>query len=362
MAHKGDDGMENRDFLIKPDDSVLVTGSSGFIGTAVVKTLMEYGFKKIRCFVRPSSNKNRLESILSHPGGETMEIYEGNLLSKEDCERATDGVSVIFHLAAGRGEKSYPEAYLNSVVTTRNLLESIKQKKHLKRFLNVSSLTVYSTSNKNRGKMIDEFCDVESRPAERGEPYCFAKVGQEQIVYEYHKKYDLPFVMVRPGVVYGPGNRGIPGRVGIGTFGMFLHLGGANRIPLTYVDNCAEAIVLAGISNSIEGEVFNVVDDMLPTSREFLKIYKNNVKPFHSIYIPHVVSYSLCYLWEKYSDWSNGQLPPVFNRKKWRFYWDGNQYPNKKIKKLTGWRPKVGFEQAMKYYIRYQREIEGIND
>ena len=86
-------------------------------------------------------------------------------------------------------------------------------------------------------------------------------------------------MIVRPGVVYGPGNKGITGRVGLGTFGLFLHLGGSNEIPLTYVDNCADAIVLAGIKGGVDGEVFNVVDDDLPTSRKFLRLYKKNVRP-----------------------------------------------------------------------------------
>ena len=53
-----------------------------------------------------------------------MELMKGNLLSSEDCAAATKDVAVIFHLAAGTGEKSFPDAFMNSVVTTRNLLEA----------------------------------------------------------------------------------------------------------------------------------------------------------------------------------------------------------------------------------------------
>ena len=68
------------------------------------------------------------------------------------------------------------------------------------------------------------------------------------MVIEYGQKFGIPYVIVRPGVVYGPGKVNISNRVGIGTFGIFLHLGGSNEIPLTYVDNCAEAIALAGLA------------------------------------------------------------------------------------------------------------------
>ena len=83
------------------------------------------------------------------------------------------------------------------------------------------------------------------------------------------------------------GRRTIPGRVGIDTFGFFIHLGGGNRLPLIYVDNCAEAIVRAGLVEGIDGEVFNAIDDDLPTSREFLRLYKKNVKRIFSVYIPY---------------------------------------------------------------------------
>ncbi len=92
------------------------------------------------------------------------------------------------------------------------------------------------------------------------------------------KEFGTRYVVVRPGSVYGAGKADITGRVGIGTFGFFLHLGGSNTIPFTYVDNCASAIVLAGLVEGVDGEVFNVLDDDLPSSRQFLRLYKKNVR------------------------------------------------------------------------------------
>jgi nucleoside-diphosphate-sugar epimerase len=185
-----------------------------------------------------------------------------------------------------------------------------------------------------------------------GDAYCFAKVKQDQIVAEYGKKYGMPYVTIRPGYVYGPGNLGISGRVGISSFGVFLHLGGANLIPFTYVDNCAEAIALAGLKNGIDGQIFNVVDDDLPSSREFLRLYKNNVAPFISFYIPHLVSYGLCYFWEKYSVWAEGQLESVYNRKKWQMYWKKTQYSNRKLKKSLGWTPEISTAEGLRRYFQ----------
>jgi nucleoside-diphosphate-sugar epimerase len=280
-----------------------------------------------------------------------MEIITGNLLSQEDCAAATRNAKVIFHLAAGRGEKSFPDAFMNSVVTTRNLLVAAANGGVLKRFVNVSSFSVYSNQQKSRGKLLDESSPVEQSPALRGEAYCFAKVEQEQIVIELGKQLGVPYAIVRPGQVYGPGNEGITGRVGIGTFGIFLHMGGSNTIPLTFVDNCADAIILAGLKNGVDGQIFNVVDDNLPTSRKFLRLYKKNVGAFPSLYVPHAISYLLCFLWEKYSTWSREQLPPVFNRRRWHANWKSTRYCNEKLKKHLGWTPQVSTENGLKLFF-----------
>jgi nucleoside-diphosphate-sugar epimerase len=223
--------------------------------------------------------------------------------------------------------------------------------------VNVSSFSVYSNTQTPRGQLLDESCPVESNPEDRGDAYTYGKVKQDGIVTEYGR-IGIPYVIVRPGVVYGPGNEAITNRVGIGTFGIFLHLGGSNTIPLTYVDNCAEAIVLAGLKSGVEGEIFNVVDDDLPSSRRFLRLYKKNVKHFKSVYVPHAASYLLCCLWEKYSAWSEGQLPPTFNWKGWHAFWKKTRYSNAKLKRRLDWTQKVSSSEALIRYFESCKQKE----
>ncbi len=347
--------MEFNDFIIDRNSLLLVTGANGFVGTRVVEMLLQYGFENIRCFARPSSNTDRLNQIINSFDNTRIQVMRGNLLSHDDCNRAAEGVSVIYHLAAGI-EKSFAGAFMNSVVTTRNLLDASLRGGSLKRFVNVSSFAVYSNLHKRRNSLLDETCDIEDQVVERYEPYVFAKIKQDDLIKEYNHKYHIPYVIVRPSVVFGPGKKFIPSRVGIDTFGIFLHLGGSNRIPLTYVDNCADAIALAGIKKGVDGEVFNIVDDDLPTSRQFLRAYKKNVHKFRSIYIPYRLFYMLCTLWERYSKWSEGQLPPAFNRRRCSTYWKGDRYSNYKLKKMLGWKPRVPFAEALSRYFDYQKK------
>ncbi len=342
-----------QDFIIAPDDLILVTGASGFIGPRLVESLVHLGFRNLRCLTRTRNCNVVTRGSSAHPPEDhrRVEVVTGNLLSREDCDTAVQGAALIFHLAAARGEKSIPEAYRNSVVTTRNLLEAVARQGCLKRFVNVGSFSVYSNRHKRRRRLLDESCPVETDPKVRGDAYTFAKAKQDELVAEYTSRLAIPYVTVRPGYVIGPGNPGMSGRVGVGTFGTFLHLGGSNPVPFTYVDNCADAIALAGLKPGVDGEVFNIVDDDLPSSREFLKLYKRTVKRFTSIYVPHCVSYALCSIWEQYSVWSHGQLPPVFNRSLWHAYWKKTNYSNEKVKTRLGWEPRVRMTEALRHHL-----------
>ena len=338
------------------EDIILVTGANGFIGSRVVRRLLSRGLKRIRCFTRSMNNSELLEAALKEFGREHVEFVRGNLLSRDDCLNAARGVSVVYHLAAGV-EKTYPGCFLNSVVTTRNLLDAVMTQKTLKRFVNISSFAVYSNRKIRRGGLMDESCDLDADLVDSDDPYAYGKAKQDELVLEYGREKGLPFVIVRPGVVFGPGKAQIFGRVGIGTFGVFMHIGMNNRIPLTYVDNCAEAIVLAGVKEDIESEVINVIDDDLPKSREYLALYKKHVRKFLSVPMPYRAFYVFCYLWERYSKWSEGQLPPKFNRMMCDKYWRGNRYSNDKARRLLGWHPSVPMQEGLRRYFAHAREV-----
>jgi len=333
---------------------VLVTGAGGFVGSRVVATLLRFGFERVRCGVRRSSDLGLLRAAIPAEHANRCEMVEANLLSREESRQLTADAELVYHLVAGRG-KSFPGCFQGSVITTRNLLDALVEHRRIKRFVNVSSFAVYSRFHSKRGAVWDEGCPLEDNLDERHDAYVYGKLKQDELVQRYLERFGVPVTIVRPGIVFGPGKKAIPGFVGMDTFGFFMHLGGGGRLPLTYVDNCAEAIVLAGLANEVEGEVFNVVDDELPTSREFLRAYKRQVRKFISVPIPYPVTYGLCALWEWYAKRSKGQLPPVFNRRECSLAWRGHCYSNRKLKERLGWRCHVQMTEGLQRYFEYQK-------
>ena len=340
----------NEPYLVERSDRILVTGANGFIGAKVVEILLEYGFSNLCCFVRPTSRLGRLEKTISQFDlGKNVDFVKGDLLSADDCQKAANGASIIYHLAAGF-DKSFAGAFMTSALGTRNLIEAFLKLGKPNRFVNISSFAVYSTLTLKRGAILDEECPLEDSPQERYDAYGFGKLKQEEVIRDYGSRYGLPYVILRPGYVFGPGKRELSGRVGINTFGFFIQVNGSNLLPLSFVDNCAEAIVLAGLKPGVEGEIFNVVDDELLSGRQFFKAYNKKIKHF-SVQIPYILAYLLCLLWEKYSKWSRNQLPPAFNRRRCMAEWKSCRYSNERLRKRLNWKPRVSLGQAMAAFL-----------
>jgi nucleoside-diphosphate-sugar epimerase len=332
---------------------VLVTGANGFLGRRVVRALLQRGEVAVRCFTRPSSNTTALDDIVAACGGR-CERLTGDLLSRDDCRRACEGVSIVLHTAAGF-DKSFAGAFMNSALATRNLMEAFAAYGMPRRFVLVSSFAVYSNLRLRRGAWLDETCALEDLPQERFDAYGFGKLKQEQIVQQEGLRLGVPYVILRPGTIYGPGKRDLTGRIGVNTFGFFAHIGGRNQLPLTYVDNCADAVVSAAERSGIDGEIFNVVDDETLTSREFLGRYKRHAVRMFTVRVPYWMAYMFCALWEDYSKYSKGQLPPAFNRRRCAAEWKGNRFSNQKARSRLGWIPQVGVEEGMLRFLEQFR-------
>lgn len=338
---------------------VLVTGAGGFLGVYVVERLLAHGYTDVRCLLRGSGKAERLLEISeSHPSAQ-LELCYGNLRSKPDCDRAVADVSLVFHLAAGT-KGSPAELFADSVVASRNLLETLEAREGFPiektRIVLISSFGVYGVVPLGRGARIDEQTPLETHPELR-DTYSHSKLRQEQLFWEHQRKAGFELVVLRPGVIFGPGGGAFSNRVGLQVGPVFFHLGGSNLLPLAFVENCAEAIVLAGIHPDSAGQVYNVHDDDLPTASRYLREYKKRVKPMRSIRLPYFMTRMLAWSLQAYHRRSQGQLPAILTGYKAAAAWGGNRFNNSKLHTL-GWRQLVATSDAMTESFAYLRAQE----
>jgi nucleoside-diphosphate-sugar epimerase len=320
----------------------LVTGAGGFLGRSLMERLLALPGADIRCLVRSQAQADRLRTMAAAHPAARLEIVTGNLLSQEDVARAVEGADVVYHLAASL-KGSPADIFMNTVVASNHLLDALAGRPRT--VVMVSSMGVYGTAGLPRGAVVDERTPLEPHPGRR-DVYSHAKWRQEKLFRERAAEAGHRLVVIRPGVIYGPGGPPMSARVGLNLFGWFLHLGNGNRIPLTYVDNCADAIVAASEHPRAAGEAFNVVDDDLPTASAYLGRYRREVARLRTVRIPYFAMRLVSRGVEAYHRRSRGQLPAVFTRYKTATLWKGTRFDNSKLKAL-GWTPRVGTEEGL---------------
>ena len=220
-----------------------------------------------------------------------------------------------------------------------------------------SSFAVYGVAGLPRGAVVNEDTPLEPHPEKR-DVYSQVKLRQERLFREYQEKHGFELVVVRPGVIYGPGGSPFSSRVGLSLFGLFLHLGGRNLLPLSYVDNCAEAIALAGRAPGAAEQAINVHDDDMPTCKAYLDAYREQVRPLRTVSVPLPALQLLSVAVERYHRWSRGQLPAIFTPYKTATAWRGNRFDNAKLKGL-GWRQLVPTDEGMRRTFAQLRGLAG---
>ena len=334
---------------------ILVTGAAGFLGKALIERLLAHGYSDIRCNVRRRADISNLNMLAEQRPHIRLDYFVGDLRYREDAAQAVDGVQLIFHLAAGK-KGTAADLFLNSVVASRNLLDTVANRKPM-RIVLVSSFGVYGVAGLGRGAWVNERTVLEPHPEWR-DHYSYSKLRQEQLFWEYQQRNGFELVVLRPGVIYGPDGAHFSNRVGLTIDECQLHFGGRNLLPLSYVDNCAEAVVVAGTHPRAAGQVYNVHDDDLPTCRQYLRAYKKNVSNIRSIFIPYFGVQLLSFLIAKYNRYSKGQLPAILTPYKAASQWGRNRFDNSKLRSI-GWKQLVPTSEGLqRSFAAFRTELD----
>ena len=326
---------------------VLVTGAPGFLGSHLISRLILQGHE-IRALVRTTS---RIDHLL-HPN---VQIVYGDLKHKNTLEHAVDGVDIIYH--AGAATRGTWNEYEESTVKGTNCMLQLALSAGVTRFIHISSVVIYNVYDLDRNTLISENYSYETNPREVG-PYTYSKVASEKAVFTYYEK-GLPVVVLRPGLIYGPGRKGLFPLIGYFlTDKVFLIVGkGDNYLPLTYVDNAVDAILLAATRQRCLGKAYNLVDDVLMTQKEYLNKYRKGTdSKFITLSVPFSLLICFTILIDKFRS-----IGIIKNPSPTKYglisKWKSLQFDISMARRELNWEPKITLEEGLERTFEWYKQV-----
>jgi nucleoside-diphosphate-sugar epimerase len=334
--------------LINMKNKVLVTGGAGFIGSHMADALIKQK-RKVKILIRKREYKPYEKNFLTSFKKQGVEIVYGDLRQPKSLDAAVEGVDTIFHLGAvSRPMKILKKEYYdNSVLGTKNILIAASKAK-IKRFVHVSTVSVLGVSPDGTPLREEDY-----QPEDM--TYATSKLIGEKLALAYGNRFNIPTIVIRPCLTYGPRCmvRLVMFKfVKLGLFPLFNH--GNAKMEFLYVDNCVHALMLAAKSN-IKGEIFNITDGQSYMMREVLSTIADELGVKEPrVSIPVQLGVGFGYISEFVSKLI-GIYPP-FSRTAadWMAH-SRNVYDVSKAKNILNYAPKVGLRDGVRETVDWYR-------
>jgi nucleoside-diphosphate-sugar epimerase len=252
-------------------------------------------------------------------------------------------VDRVFHCAALVGDwVDSDEIRRVNVDGTAAVLEACAAAE-VGRLVYISSLAVLGTKH-HRGT-------DETAPLVRtGDAYSDAKIESERLVSAFAAEGRVETVVLRPGFVYGPGDRQFLPRLLDGLAGkQFVFVGdGSKLLNVIYVADLAQAALLAADTPSAAGNAYNLTDGTETTLREFVTaVCEETGLPAPTRRLPPSVAWALTYAFEAAAKVRRSRQPPRLNRARMKFLYYNQHFSIEKAKRELGFEPRFTYREGL---------------
>jgi nucleoside-diphosphate-sugar epimerase len=324
------------------ESKVLVTGASGFIGSALTKKLFDQG-SAVRVLVR---NRQKFSSVL----GNGAEVIEGDIADPESVRQATAGVETVFHIAGTFREANLSnQRYFDvNVQGTKNVVEA-SAACGVRRFVHCSTSGIHGS--------------IKGAPAREDhelvldEVYERTKAEGEMMAIQMGKERGLEVTALRPAQVYGPGDTRLLKLFKMVNSKVTLWFGpGTAHYHLLYIDDLVNAFILAGKAENVAGQSFLIAGGEMPTLNELMEgIAKAMGKEkLRILRLPAGPFMVLGYFCEKVCI-PIGISPPIYRRRV-EFFTKNKAYDISKARTMLGFEPKTGMVEGLSRTVKWYRQ------
>ncbi len=319
---------------------ILVTGATGFVGGALTRKLIENGHC-VKALVRKRSYTEKLKQL-------GVELIEGDVRDKKSVEKAVADAGRVFHIAAlFRQARFKDEVYWDvNVSGTKNVLKA-SYSAGVEKFIHCSTVGVLSH--------IEHPPADESFPYSPGDIYQKTKAEGEKLALKFCKEENFDVAVVRPAMIYGPGDIRLLKLFKSIAKKRFIMIGSGETLAhFVYIDDLIDGFLLAADSDKSMGEVFIIASEGPITLNNLVGMIAEELgvtlPKMHLPVKPFQVLGTICETVCK----PFAIEPPIYRRRV-DFFTKDRAFNIAKAEKVLGYRWKVGMREGIKRTIAWYR-------
>lgn len=320
---------------------VLVTGANGFVGGHVVDAALSHGFT-VRALVRDLNRAGDLK-------GKGVELVVGELRDQDSLNSATKDCFGVLHIAALFRETNFPEEVFNdiNVAGTRRLLDA-SIAAGVQRFVHCSTSGVLGE--------LKEVPASEETPYNPSDMYQRSKTAGEKLALEYFRSGKISGVVIRPGMIYGPGDTRLFKIFKLIAKQRFFYVGkGDAFVHFIDVRDLANAFILALKDQNHTGEIYTIAGERPMTLKQAADFIADELGVRHPwLHLPKRATQLLGSVCEAICT-PLGIAPPIYRRRV-DFYTKHRCFKTEKAARDLGFKPARPFVEEVRDIIKWYRE------